>query len=68
MAGSHKKQRCECMDADCPVGHGGYMACGNPCKNVERTRTLYRVDMEDRTGTAFCAACADDAMASGLFE
>jgi len=31
------------------------------------TTILYRVDMEDVTGTAFCEACADDAFASGLF-
>jgi hypothetical protein len=29
--------------------------------------TLYRVDMEDRTGTDFCEQCAADAMESGVF-
>ena len=31
-------------------------------------QTLYRVDMEDATGTLFCAACADDAFECGLYD
>ena len=30
--------------------------------------TVFRVDMDDRTGTAFCWPCAEDAMQSGLFR
>jgi hypothetical protein len=37
------------------------------CTNVERLRTLYRVDMEDHSGVAFCGHCASDAEDSGLF-
>lgn len=51
--------KCECADGGCPVCHG---AC-KKCSSV----ILYRVDMEDRTGTAFCEQCAEDAMESGLF-
>ena len=50
---------CECSDKQCP-------ACKGKCKRIART-VLYRVDMEDVTGTAFCNMCADDAMESGLF-
>jgi len=28
---------------------------------------LFRVDMEDETGTAMCEECADDALDSGVF-
>jgi len=49
---------CECSDPACPACKGG-------CKCVART-VLYRVDMEDETGTAFCNMCADDAMKHGL--
>lgn len=51
---------CECSDPGCPMAHGS--ACHRkPCC------TLYRVDMEDRTGTRFCEDCADDAWGSGVF-
>ena len=30
-------------------------------------RSLYRCDMEDNTGVAFCGDCASDAMESGVF-
>lgn len=60
MAGS-QSHACECSDRRCPAHPG------KDCSKVGRTRTLYRVDMEDRTGTRFCSACASDAMDSGLF-
>jgi hypothetical protein len=50
--------RCECADAGC--------VCHGKC-NAEGRVTLYRVDMEDATGTLFCEQCAADAMESGLF-
>lgn len=53
--------KCECADSHCP-GHRGYAVCPH-----DATATLYRVDMEDRTGTLFCSECLDDAMMSGLF-
>lgn len=52
--------RCQCADPLCPV-------CAGKCHN-RATETLYRVDMEDETGTAFCDACASDAYDSGLFN
>jgi hypothetical protein len=52
--------RCECVDTGCPANHS------NQCPNIA-TVTLWRVDMEDITGTRFCDECADDAMESGLF-
>jgi hypothetical protein len=63
MAGS-RTSACECYDKGCKA-HLGRTPC--PKKHT-RTRTLYRVDMEDRTGTHFCGACAADAMDSGLFS
>jgi len=53
--------RCECSDTQC-VAHAGTPACNGVAISV-----LYRVDMEDNSGTAFCEQCADDAMESGLF-
>jgi hypothetical protein len=56
---------CECADGGCPVGHRGRSTCA---ASTRGGLTLFRVDMEDRTGTRMCAACADDAMSSGLFR
>lgn len=56
-----KVHACECSDPGCPVHKG------RDCDHVERGRVLYRVDMEDRTGTYFCPACQEDAYDSGLF-
>src|SRR5215831_10164032 len=56
-----RRTRCECSDPGCPVKHGS-KDCG------KRTAgKVYRVDMEDRTGTAMCNACLEDAMDSGVF-
>lgn len=73
MAGSKGHARCECED-----GHDGHPVRDDAfkvdepgrlrCTNVGRLRRLYRVDMEDRTGTAFCDLCANDAEESGLFS
>lgn len=57
-----KLQNCECSDRLCPA-HKGSENC------VERAIViLYRIDMEDNTGTAFCEACASDALDTGLFS
>lgn len=53
---------CECSDPGCPVHEG------KDCNRHGRTKTLYRIDMEDATGTRFCKDCADDAYESGLFD
>jgi len=53
---------CQCSDWICSV-HTGTSTCSHPA-----TRTLFRIDMEDQTGTAFCDGCAEDAMNSGLFR
>ena len=53
--------KCECADKDCAVHHGV-----SECRNVAST-ILYRIDMQDEAGTAFCDGCADDAFESGLF-
>lgn len=55
-------RRCECSDPNCPVSHETSQCCGKRVDTI-----LYRTDMEDRTGVAFCKACADDAFESGLF-
>ena len=51
---------CECSDPACPV-------CRGKCREKAET-ILFRIDMQDRTGTAMCEPCADDAMDSGLFR
>ena len=51
--------KCECSDPGCPCCHG---QCGR-----EATSILYRVDMQDESGVAFCPGCGDDAMESGVF-
>jgi hypothetical protein len=53
--------KCECTDTGCAV-HDGMNLCD--CLAVA---ILYRVDMDDYTGTAMCDDCATDAMMSGLF-
>lgn len=52
---------CECSDPSCPV-HGA-VSCGE-----EAETTVYRVDMDDETGTEMCRGCADDALESGVFR
>lgn len=52
---------CECVDRGCTAHAGGF--CDKPA-----CATLYRSDMIDRTGTRFCEDCADDALASGVFD
>ncbi len=52
---------CECGDPGCPV-HKGEQVC-----NLNATTQLFRIDMEDQTGTLMCDRCADDASESGLF-
>jgi hypothetical protein len=54
--------RCECWDHSCPV-HLERLGCVNTA-----TETLFRVDMQDESGTGFCEACGDDAFESGLFR
>lgn len=60
VPGDHNK--CECTDPGCPVHKGK-----SDCRNYART-IVYRVDMNDETGTAMCNRCADDAMDSGVFR
>ena len=50
---------CECSDQACPC-------CDGDCSNVATT-TIYRIDMDDESGTPTCDGCAEDAMKSGLF-
>ena len=55
--------QCECHDKGCTAEmHTEAKRCGQLA-----TVILYRVDMEDQTGTAFCEGCADDAAMSGVF-
>jgi hypothetical protein len=55
---------CECCDPMCPEHRGA--SCGRDGRRAI-LRLLFRVDMEDTTGMAFCEGCADDAIKSGLF-
>lgn len=57
---------CECSDRGCKA-HKGSDSCTNLVTNPSSDSILYRVDMQDETGTAMCDDCADDAFASGLF-
>lgn len=52
---------CECSDAGC-AAHKGISKCTNKADTI-----LYRVDMDDASGTLMCSDCADDATTSGLF-
>ena len=55
-----QSKRCQCFDPGCKMGHDGQ------CKE-RGSVTLYRVDMDDNSGTLFCDGCGEDASASGLF-
>jgi len=55
------EQLCACSDPGCPV-HPREDCCHRYGRAV-----LYRVDMEDHTGTRFCTMCKADALDSGLF-
>jgi hypothetical protein len=56
-----KRILCQCSDPGCPV-HPNHSDCSR-----RATTTVYRVDMEDETGTPMCDRCAEDAMDSGVF-
>jgi hypothetical protein len=51
----------------CEDGDAGCVHCAGRCTR-DAVCVLFRVDMEDRTGTAFCETCSEDALASGLFR
>ncbi len=61
-AAKRHAQRCRCSDQGCPV-HKGIPGCSN-----KAVRKVYRIDMEDRTGTPMCRGCANDALDSGVFR
>ena len=59
--------QCLCADKECPVGHmipGGAVVV---CPKEAMTR-VYRIDMEDESGTPMCYGCAADAIESGVFR
>ena len=56
----HKTQ-CECRDPLCPAHPNTLDECTR-----DATHYLFRIDMPDHNGTAFCTPCGDDAMSSGL--
>lgn len=62
---NYRPSQCECYDAACH-----YDTRENParCSAISRLRTLYRVDMDDTTGTRMCETCGADALESGLFD
>ena len=57
--------KCECADPKCPV-HEGDSKCTRDAR-LGILHRLFRIDMEDHTGTAMCPDCSDDAAFSGLF-
>lgn len=54
--------KCECYDSGCAAPNHRTQRCQSAAITV-----LYRIDMDDVTGTRFCDGCAEDAMESGLF-
>lgn len=54
-----QRTNCECADSGCP--------CEGRCDS-RATETVFRIDMEDETGTAMCESCANDAHMTGLFR
>ena len=52
---------CGCADPGCPA-HAGKGTCRH-----DANTTVYRCDMDDKTGTRMCADCAADALNSGVF-
>lgn len=53
---------CECRDPGCPM-HKPKSTCTKKAR-----RKVFRIDMEDETGTRMCNGCADDALESGVFR
>lgn len=51
---------CDCSDPGCPH-------CGGACVAAAVT-VVFRIDMEDETGTPMCLKCAEDCLDSGLFR
>ena len=51
---------CQCADPACSHCHGD-------CKR-EASCQVYRIDMQDDGGTPMCDLCANDAVASGVFN
>jgi hypothetical protein len=56
------EDKCKCSDPGCPV-HKGESQCDNRAIAI-----LYRIDMEDQSGTLMCETCAGDALESGVFR
>lgn len=52
---------CDCADSGCPEHKGS-----DRCTNGADSR-VFRVDMDDESGTAMCSHCAGDALDSGVF-
>ena len=57
---SRPSSACQCYDPQCPECHGR-------CRNGP-TSVLYRIDLEDETGTPMCELCAADSLESGLYR
>jgi hypothetical protein len=54
-------QKCGCSDSGCSA-HKDKPACTEEAKTI-----LYRIDLDDEYGTAFCDKCAKDALDSGVY-
>lgn len=63
-----RKVLCGCFDKGCKANHGhACLAMIDPRAGDGSGETLFRIDMDDKSGTLFCRACADDALESGVF-
>lgn len=56
---------CECSDPGCP--HMDKYKSNVTLCPARADVTMFRVDMEDLSGTEMCGDCAKDAMETGLF-
>jgi hypothetical protein len=56
--------QCECSDPGCPHCSGDHQYSADASASMR----LFRIDMEDETGTYFCDGCGSDALDSGVFR
>jgi len=54
---------CKCADPGC-----GQCCGGRKPHSPGRPTRVYRVDMDDTTGSLFCSGCAQDALDCGMFS
>ena len=53
--------KCECHDKGCRHHLGA------TCSEPEAFIVVFRIDMQDASGTAMCEICSEDALETGVF-